>query len=158
MKKVLEVSPNASFIYDKLASAYVASGEQGKAIRFLQDMLDAEDSVLSKSPRDRVRIVLRLIELHEKMGTLHGLAERYEHRLAQESGDTELVYLVALMRLAAGAFEHADPLVAQLLDDNSAASMRWFLKLGGRLSQCRTSAKGKSSCSSAQFKNSSYTL
>ena len=45
-EKVLEITPNASYVYDKLASAYIASGEQEKAIRFLQGKLEAENSVL----------------------------------------------------------------------------------------------------------------
>ena len=128
-EKVLEITPNASYVYDKLASAYIASGEQEKAIRFLQGKLEAENSVLSKNQNKRVRIVQRLIELQKKTGTLQALARNYENRLAQDPDDAEQLYLVALIRLSAGNSESAELLVTQLLENVSATNLRWFLNL-----------------------------
>ena len=128
-EKVLEATPNASFFYDKLASAYIAAKEHRKAIRFLQGRLEAENSVLSEDQSKRVMIVQRLIEIQMETGTLQTLARKYENQLTQEPNDLELLYVVALIRLTDGDVEGAEPLITRLLEDGSATNLRWFLKL-----------------------------
>ena len=128
-EKVLDATPDASFLYDKLASAYVAAKEHGKAIRFLQGRLEAENSVLAEDQSKRVMVVQQLIEIHNVTGTLQTLARKYANRLKQEPNDIELLYVVALIRLTDGDAEGAESLITRLLEDGSATNLRWFLKL-----------------------------
>ncbi len=128
-EKVLDATPDVSFFYDNLASAYVAAKEHGKAIRFLQGRLEAEDSVLAEDHSKRVMVVQQLIEIHNAAGTLRTLARRYENKLKQDPNDVELLYVVALIRLTDGDAEGAEPLITRLLEDGSATNLRWFLKL-----------------------------
>ena len=128
-EKLLEINPNNTRTYDRLASAYTAAGNRDKAIQFLRAQLKANESAILKNRRTQTQMVQKLIELYKVSGEFDALREEYEGRLAENPDATLLIYLVALMRIESGDIGGAEPLVNQLLDDPSVINQEWFNKL-----------------------------
>ena len=87
-EKMLEVNPNNTNMYAKLASAYTASGNRDKAIQFLRTKLEANDSAILKNRNAQTQMTQKLIELYKASGELDVLREEYEERLAENPDDT----------------------------------------------------------------------
>ena len=118
-EQFLKVQPNEHNTYANLASAYAASGEREKAVQFLREKLEAEDSSISQNPYAKAQIVSKLIELSKTTGNIESSITEYEAKLAEEPEDSTWLYLVAALKIVANDFEESDPLVTQLLDDTS---------------------------------------
>lgn len=119
-EQFLKIQPNEHNTYADLASAYAASGERKKAIRFLREKLEAEDTALLQNSYTQAQIVSKLIELYKTSGNIGSLITEYEAKLAQKPEDSMWLYLVASLKIAANDFEGSDPLVLQLLEEPSA--------------------------------------
>ena len=118
-EQFLEVQPNEHNTFANLASAYAASGEREKAVQFLREKLEAEDSSISQNPYARAEIASKLIELSKTTGNIESLTTEYEAKLAEKPEDVARLYLVAALKIAANDLEGSDPLVTQLLEDTS---------------------------------------
>ena len=118
-EEFLRVQPNGHNTYANLASAYAASGEREKAVQFLREKLEAEDSSISQDPYAQAQIASKLTELSKTTGNLESLISEYEAKLAEEPEDSIWLYLVAALKIAANDLEGSDALVTQLLDDTS---------------------------------------
>lgn len=128
-EELLTVNPNNIQMYNQLASAYAASGEREKAIQFLYTRLEVHESSISKDWNTLIKIIPQLIELSKGTDAMNALREEYEAELAASQDDLPLIYLVALMRLAAGGVAEAEPLVNRLLTELSTPNRDWFDKL-----------------------------
>ena len=129
-EKIVEVHPNQSHMYQDLASAYAAAGKPEKAIQFLREKLESEDTRLSQDPYLQVGIVSKLIELYKTSDGIEELATEYEAKIADKPEDMALVYLVASIKIAADDLEGSDTLVNRLLDDDSVSvNTQWLNSL-----------------------------
>ena len=118
-EQFLEVQPNEHNTFANLASAYAASGEREKAVQFLRENLEAEDSSISRNPYARAEIASKLIELSKTTGNIESLKTEYEAKLAEKPEDAARLYLVAALKIATNDLAGSDPLVTQLLEDTS---------------------------------------
>ena len=116
-EQMLNAQPNQHNMYAELASAYAASGEREKAIRFLRDKLEADSTPISQNSYAQAQIVSKLIELYKTSDNMGNLTAEYEAKLAEEPADQTWLYLVASLKIAANELEESDPLVTQLLND-----------------------------------------
>ena len=122
-EKILEVQPHR-YISQELASTYVATGQREKAIHLLRKKLESEN------PHEQAEIVSKLIEIHKTSGGIEDLITEYEAKLAEKPEDLTLLYLVALMKIAADDLQGSNTLVDQLLDkDSGAVNTRWLNSL-----------------------------
>ena len=129
-EQIIKVQPNQLYTYRDLASAYTTAGEPEKAIELLRELLETEDTKLSREPYTQVEIVSKLIELYKVSGEIAALVTEYEAKLAEKPEDVTLLYLVASMKIAADDLEGSTPLANQLLDnDTGAVNMRWLTNL-----------------------------
>ena len=128
-EKIVEVQPDQTYTYRDLAAAYAAAGEPEKAIRFLREKLETENTRLTQDSSAHVQIVSKLTELYKTSGGLEDLVTEYEAKLAEKPEDPALIYLVAAMKIAADDLEGADPLVRQLTDDTGSMNTGWLNSL-----------------------------
>lgn len=128
-EKILAVQPNNTSSYTNLASAYVAAGDREKAIQFLREKLDVQDTALLRSPHVQVDIVSKLTEFYKASGRIEELLTEYEAKLDEKPDDSLLTYLVASMKIAADDLDGSDPLVDKLLDDSTHVDTHWLNNL-----------------------------
>ena len=118
-ERILEVQPYQHGMYADLASAYAASGESEKAIQFLREKLETENTTNPIDSYARAQIVSEAIQLFKATGDINALLDEYEAKLAEEPSDPAWLYLVASLKIIANDLEGSDPLVTQLLDRSS---------------------------------------
>ena len=104
-EKIIAVQPNDVSSYTALASAYVATGDREKAIQFLREKLETEDTARSRDPHTQVDIVSKLTELYKASDQIAELITEYEAKLAEKPDNSSLIYLVASMKIAADDLE-----------------------------------------------------
>ena len=118
-EKILEVQPDEHNTYADLASAYAASGEREKAVQFLREKLEAENTTLSQNLYAKAQIVSKLIELYKTTGNIERLITEYEVELTEKPDDPTWLFLVVSLKIAANDLEESDLLVSQLFDNTS---------------------------------------
>ena len=128
-EKIVAAQPDQTHTYRDLASAYAAAGEPEKAIQFLREKLETENTRLTQNSSAHVQIVSKLTELYKTSGGLEDFVTEYEVKLAEKPEDSALIYLVAAMKIAADDLEGTDPLVDQLLDDTVSMNTGWLNSL-----------------------------
>ena len=128
-EKIVEVQPDQTYTYRDLAAAYAAAGKPEKAIQFLREKLETENTRLTQDSYAHVQMVSKLTELHKTSGGLEDLVTEYEAKLAEKPEDPALIYLVATMKIAVDDLEGADPLVRQLIEDTASMNSRWLNSL-----------------------------
>lgn len=128
-ERLIEVNPNDTYMYQQLASAYAASGEREKAIRFIREKLESDNPAIAQNPYTRSRLTMELMELYRTSGDIATLAEEYEGKLASNPDDEFLNYLVAMMRIDVGDLEGADALVEKLMSGTVLVNTNWLLSL-----------------------------
>ena len=128
-ERILVVQPNEHNSYADLASAYAASGEREKAIQFLREKLEAEDTTISQNSYTQAQIVSKLIELNKASGNMESLITEYEAKLAAKPDDPTWLYLVASLKINANDLEESDVFISQLLNDTSMLMNPELLKL-----------------------------
>ena len=128
-EKIIAVHPDRSYTYRDLASANAAAGEPEKAIQFLREKLESEDTGLTQDAYAQVQIVSKLTELYKTSGRIEDLVTEYEAKLVEKPENTTLLYLLASMKIAANDLEGADILVNRLLDDAVLMNAQWLNSL-----------------------------
>ena len=129
-EKIIEVHPNRYHQYRDLASAYAAAGQPEKAMQFLREKLETRDTRLMQDPYLQVQVVSKLTELYRASGRIETLATEYEAKLAEKPDDPTLLYLVAMMKIAANDLEGAEMLVDQLFEEGGlSTNTRWLNSL-----------------------------
>ena len=129
-EKIIESDSTWMNMYLALASAYDAAGQRDKAIQFLRENLETHAEHLSRNPHIQERFVSKLIKLYKESPGIESLVTEYEAKLAEKPEDQWLLYLGALIKIAANDLEGSDSLVNQLLDNKTRAiNTDWLNKL-----------------------------
>ena len=92
-EKILEVHPRWNYVYQELASAYVAAGEPEKAIQYL-----TEKHELGKTSLSQTSFQLKLAEFHEAAGGRERAIQFLREKT--ETGDLSITQSTVVLKLA----------------------------------------------------------
>ena len=99
------------YSYHDLVSAYVKTGKREKAIELLRKRLKT-------GPVDaQVRVILRLSEFKEALDEIKNLTTEYEAKLAEDSVEPSMLYLLSVLKIVTNDIEGSDSYVSKLLED-----------------------------------------
>ena len=114
-EEMMKSSANTYPVYTVLADAYAASGDRDKAIQFLRQKLEVEDTTNKIGVFNKIGVIRQSAKFTELSEDLKALSTKYDGMIDAEDVEPVLLYLTAVTKIVTKDFEVSDAIVDRLL-------------------------------------------